>query len=338
MSRYRTWSRAAVLTSACAAVVGLAAGAHATTPGTNGRIAFLIAGEHDQIATINADGTGRRQLTRRGDAASLQPDWSPDGKRIVFERDKPRPNSKPDSLPIIDVYVMNADGKHVVKLSHTTLRSPGAEAPAWSPDGRTIVFDRPTLVGGKCCVSPIFTMSPSGKNVHQITKAGPVGAYEPQWSPDGTRFVYTGFRRSDGRAAIFTIKVDGTDRRQLTDWGLDAHSPDWSPDGSRIVFSSSADYHATFAPNIFTVRPDGSELKQLTFNPPGERNRTNAPRSSAPTWSPDGSRITYSHTPGSGSDEFADIFSMRADGTDARLVTRTAKQWEKDPDWGPALR
>ena len=63
--------------------------AHATFHGTNGRIAYsLDTGSGAQIYTIKPDGTGRRQLTRV-DGDAISPDWSPNGRKIVFEVDHP---------------------------------------------------------------------------------------------------------------------------------------------------------------------------------------------------------------------------------------------------------
>jgi Tol biopolymer transport system component len=337
MRKLSAFTGLAAAATALGVAGALAGGAGGTAPGANGKLAFDTFGEnHRQIAVANQDGTGWRVLTRTPKADNLEPDWSPDGNTIVFERDKHVPKTKKDALPNLNVFVMNADGTNVRKLTHY-LKGGGAEAPAWSPDGKTIAFDRVTKVRGKCCVSSLATMAADGSQVHR-TAVGPIDVYDVEWAPDGTRLALTGYRHSDGQAAVFTERVDGTDQRQVTPWALDAHSADWSPDGSRIVFASPERYSAKFAPNIFTVRPDGTGLTQLTFNPGGAPDgQTNAPRSWDPAWSPDGTRIAFAHTPGSGEpDEFADIFSMRADGSDVRLVTRTATHWEEQPNWGPA--
>jgi len=81
------------------------------------------------IYTIRRDGTGRRRLTFPHDGADDEPQWSPDGNRIVFMR--------LTDVATFDIFKMAADGSRVRRLTH---RCCSAAAPAWSPNGRTILF------------------------------------------------------------------------------------------------------------------------------------------------------------------------------------------------------
>src|SRR4051794_18329331 len=99
MTRHSTLLLGGAATAAVAAAA-LAAGSGASTPGTAGQIAYSkeIKG-HYQLFTINADGSDERQITHLpGD--SVAADWSPDGKRIVFEYD--RPHDKGCALMLVD--------------------------------------------------------------------------------------------------------------------------------------------------------------------------------------------------------------------------------------------
>src|SRR5215216_4052964 len=103
-----------------------------------GRIAFRryldSAQAHGAVFTVNTDGTREQQVTRPPDrVVDDQPDWSPDGKRIAFERCA---SEKPCS-----VWTVSADGAQLSKVPVHCTRRPicDASGPAWLPDGRLIV-------------------------------------------------------------------------------------------------------------------------------------------------------------------------------------------------------
>ena len=87
---------------------------------------------------VNADGSNRRQLTRY--AVGSNPVWSPDGRRIAFRRlNRPPLSSAGNSdLYVADIYVVNADGSGLRRLTRDAENVPRSFA--WSPDGRTIAF------------------------------------------------------------------------------------------------------------------------------------------------------------------------------------------------------
>jgi Tol biopolymer transport system component len=95
------------------------------------RIAFSCGrgGASEEVCVMNADGSGRRYLTRTR-AFDVDPSWSPDGRRIAFASDRNGP---------FEVYVMNANGGDQRRLTRTK-GGGGSIDPAWSPDGQRIAF------------------------------------------------------------------------------------------------------------------------------------------------------------------------------------------------------
>jgi len=126
------------------------------------------------------------------------------------------------------------------------------------------------------------------------------------------------------------VGVDGAGLRRVTPWALMAGDrPDWSPDGTRILFRTGSNREGGFGANLYTVRPDGKGLQQVTHNKPSHRVL-------AGSYSPDGTSIVFSTTDGATDPTLGlpDIFVIRADGTGMRPVTRS-QSWDASPDWGP---
>jgi TolB protein len=333
MTRLRLAAIAIVAFAVMAATAALA-----TPPGSNGRIAFTrytsATRTTGSIYTIAPDGSGERRVTRApSGVVDFQPDWSRDGSRIVFQRqfqDKP-----------YETWSVRADGGDLRQADPGC--PPGIppteiceeNQPAWSPDGRRLAFawayGKVRMLRGEewIEVSGIAVMDPDGKNVKQLTQLRRPTTSEdqqPVWSPDGTRIAFqreNSTAKPVGRRAIFVVDVDGNGVRQVTPWRLQAGDhPDWSPDGRRILFRSPTFEFASS--NLWTVRPDGTGLKQVTrFG--------SATEVLSASYSPDGKWIVFARTGRSGQ---PDLFAIRPDGTGMRQITRTAS-WDSAPDWGP---
>ena len=132
---------------------------------------------------------------------------------------------------------MNDDGSDVTKLTD----SQGASADAaWSPDGSLIAFDADR--GDYPAGQGIYVMENKGANPRRITSvpANAENDLTPRFSPDGSRLVFTRYR-GKGRAekaALFTVRLDGSSLHQLTSFSIHAGDADWSPDGTQIAFEA----------------------------------------------------------------------------------------------------
>lgn len=338
VTRLLYWS----LVPALVAAALLVTPAPATPPGKNGLIAFTRYAEGDRggegrwgsIFTIGVDGKGERRVTRPPAGASdEQPDWSPDGSRIVFKRefvDKPHAiwSVRPDGSDLRQIDPGCPPGIPSSQICE-------AVDPAWSPNGKQIAFFdafgklKPIRGEEWIEVGAISVMDADGSNRRQLTqRRRPTSSedHEPVWSPDGARIAFMRWNSTaspqDGKA-IFVVNADGSGLRQVTPWKLDAGDhPDWSPDGRRILFRSP--WSKIFGSNIYTIRPDGTGLTQLT------RFAGNVEVLSS-SYSPDGKWIVFSR---SGRGGLPDLFVMRSDGTGIRQVMRTTG-WDSAPDWGP---
>src|SRR5437870_4594215 len=103
--------------------------AYATFPGRNGLIAFqaqATADAHIEIYTVRQNGHDLRQITHL-DADAIRPDWSPDGRQIVFEIDR-------SEAPFCGIALMNADGTDIVEL--TPPQNLCENDPSFTPAGR----------------------------------------------------------------------------------------------------------------------------------------------------------------------------------------------------------
>ena len=218
------------------------------------RIAVTDSGEVDAEETIsnidvlNSDGSGRRRLVP---FQAGEPSWSPDGGRIAFDGWF--------SISSTDLYVVDADGSNLRRLTGRAGRSFDTRLPAWSPDGRTIAF----------VSHNIYLIEADGTGLRRLTRSPPDpgsrGDFPFVWSPDGERIAFV--RRSDAWGVdIYVVRADGSGLRRLTRSGT-ADEPAWSPDGRRIAFSQTVTERDYDQADLYVVNADGSGLRRLTKTP-----------------------------------------------------------------------
>jgi Tol biopolymer transport system component len=164
-----------------------------------------------EIWTMRYDGANATQLTSNG-AWNAYPAWSPDGTRIAFASDR---------VSDADIYLMNADGSNLQRLTYTTGGDMALGA-AWSPSGDRIAFT--CTHGGQL---DICTMDPDGGNIQYVTNDATTDA-TPTWSPDSRWIAFDRYPpESGGRSDIFVVHPDGTGLTQVTTGPLDFRHPSW---------------------------------------------------------------------------------------------------------------
>ena len=126
--------------------------------------------------------------------------------------------------------------------------------PAWSPDGRYVVF---SAISGAW--SDLYVYDYALDQRRRLTR-DPYGDLQPAWSPDNSKIVFASSR--DGNTEIYVMDADGRDVRRLTDHPSNDGEPAWSPDGGKIAFVSHRDENA----EIYIMGADGRNIHRLTYN------------------------------------------------------------------------
>jgi Tol biopolymer transport system component len=289
------------------------------------------------------------------EGAMRNPAWSPDGKQVVYEKVDftARPQNQvlyswePDmdvqytdvfprfsrngKLAISDIKnlattstasisVMNADGSN--KKVVFSDKEGAAFVPTWSPDGQWIAFGFGGFFGARRTKpAKLMMVRADGSQQSKDLTTGLPNSGFPTWSPDGKRIVYRVW--GDGEYGLRELNLAGGSVKTLTT-EFD-NFPAFSPSGDTITFTRRSAKTDDY--DIFTMRPDGTDIKQLTTAPGND---------SHSSWSPDGKSILWSSARYGFKDEaplydnsfqpFAQIFIMKADGSDQRALTYS--RWE----------
>jgi Tol biopolymer transport system component len=267
-----------------------------------------------QIYVVNADGTSLRLAT--GATNSFYSDWSPDSSRLVVSMCGCVEDRN------FDIYVMDADGGNQIQLTASPARD---DSPAWSPDGKRIVFVRDEDDPGVILLGrgnpEITMMNADGSAQTRLTNVAGEDIW-PQWSPDGKRIAFVSDRDSTGGATddLYKINLDGSGLVRLTIAAtprISNQSGVWSPDGKQIAYVSIRDRNA----DIYVMNADGSGQRRLTLNP-GADNQ--------PAWSPDGKKIAFVSV----RNDDTDVYVMNADGS-GQLNLSASPGYDHAPSWSP---
>jgi Tol biopolymer transport system component len=156
-----------------------------------------------------------------------------------------------------------------------------------------------------------------------VLTTGDAMEMDPALSPDGKRIVFVTVNKEAQQGELWTMKVDGTDRKKLVEGKAKtlAFSPSWSPDGRKIAYSemqAEGGGPPTDA-DLIVIDADGKNAKTLG-------------RGLMPAWSPDGKKVLYTVMPKGGGFE-PSLHVMDADGKNAKeLVKARAMLGAWSPD------
>jgi Tol biopolymer transport system component len=193
------------------------------------------------LLRINIDGTERRQVTDLPGGA-CQPDWSPDGTRIVFISPCDR---NQEQYPGSALYIIEVDSNRLSDLPSIT---GGDFDPKWSPDGSRIVFT--SLRNSP--LAQLFILSLEDNSIIALSQ-GNMNDFQPSWSPDGEKIILVSDRFQGEQ--IWVMNADGQNPRLFSrNQGFSNSHPSWSLDNNTVLFTQTREGgvpRVTFAPNKF---------------------------------------------------------------------------------------
>ncbi len=266
------------------------------------RLAFLTSTSFGkEMYAVDFDGANVQKLTNE-QSVILSPDWSPDGRFIVY-------TSYKEHNP--DLVLLDPDGR---RRRRPLLRLPGINsAPSWSPDGSKI-----SLVLSKDSNSEIYILN-RWRKLTRLTRHFNIDT-SPTWSPDGNKIAFTSDRSGTGRPQIYIMDADRGDRAGVTRITFQSRyndNPAWSPDGDKIAFTS-------MVKGNFQIKLYNTQTRKTV-------NITSGPGSKEePTWSPDGQFLAFRLTRGRQSS----IHIKRIGGKKSRQLTFLPKGGVS-PTWSP---
>jgi Tol biopolymer transport system component len=234
--------------------------------------------------------------------------FSPDGRRLVFLRG--------DFGTASDgIFVSDVARRDVHRLTRQVDPELSDDVLGWAPGGDWVAFQRTRLrrvsrIGYEEIASNIWLVRPDGSGLHRLSsrRGSDWGA---SWSPDGRQIVFARQSRRIRNDLYIADVATGVERR-LT-YGADNDVAAWSPRGDVIVFERGRDLAHDSEVDLWSIRPDGSHLRDLTPFKGGDTN---------PVWSPDGRTIVFQVDSRRQNrfdwDTLEELWLMRPDGTHQR--------------------
>ncbi len=251
---------------------------------------------HTEIWLMNADGTGLRQLTNH-QHYSDEPEFSPDGQWIAFER-------KYGDQDDYEIHIISRDSGGEYSLGQ------GRE-PAWSPDGQWIAFEDGDGRGH----IQVWRMTSDGGNREQLTFDDHDNR-APDWSPDGKYLAM--MSKVGNNWQIVILDVASQRQTPITKGSPDKRFPAWSPDGQWIAYNT---LKGGAPDQIWVIDVNGENASKLTSG--GQNGR--------PCWSQDSRYLLYNSTKGGA----GQIMRVALEGGESQVVSPPvgSSNGDQQPDW-----
>lgn len=275
------------------------------------------------ISTIKPDGSEERALAfPRLQIVNLSisrraPALSPDGSRVAFVESAlfTLANERTESLIIYRL----ADSQ-TMSIPLPGFNAPVArfDAPAWNPDGRSLIFEARDTVSN----SGIYRVNADGTGLVRLTANT---GRAPEYSRDGRLIVFSLGDSTATSSRLFLMNADGINVRPILNntgdlpASINGSDPTFAPDNT-IFFTFPGDL--SDIAQIARVRPDGTGFQKLTNEPNGV---------SVPSLSPDGRRFVATTSDGAADGRASIVRVFNRDGTNPQTITHNgfATSWSR---------
>ncbi len=235
----------------------------------------------------------------------FSPAWSPDSQRLAFVV---RENGV--SGPVNQIYVINLDGSGLVRLTNDSTEKSNLH---WSPNGDKIAYHKNANT---------YIMNPDGSGSYSLF-SGRFIDLPVDWSPDGRYLLTESVVDSMKPPELWMYDFQTGVYNKLAESIAYDNPAVWSPDGKQIAYVYMKDSMS----HIAVMNADGSGVINLAYNPDREDTQ--------PVWSPDSYWIAFtSRGATTYEDPNFDLFVIRADGSDLRLITLNIGS-DINPGWLP---
>ncbi len=293
--------------------------------GGSGELAFVSTRTgNPQVYIMNADGSNVRQVTKQTEGA-CQPDWSPDGMKIVYVTPclQKKDTYQGSSLYIVDL-ATNTNTALPPSLG-------GDFEPAWAPDGKRIAFT--SLRDG---YMEIYMINLDTRQETRLTKAQNIftGVYarQPAWNSFGSQIAYV-LKRQGVSQIWFTTDGDANQSKQYTQLVQSGNRvldtlPVWTPDGQKVYFIET-NFEGTAPPKLMGISYENRATKQAIQITDGTFSIVDV------SISPDGQLIAFESW--IDKPENQDIYSAPISGSPHFQLT-TDPGSDFDPVWRPLVK